>query len=175
MKNSLNTLRNPIFQMYNFKPCFYFPSRYLVSDCGKVYSMRSMKILKTHFCKQGYEKITLSLEKNRKSCKVHRLVLLSHRGEDEKRWEVNHIDGDKKNNKLLNLEWVTAYENTRHAVNKGLHNNVGENNGFAKFREEEIREMKYNLNTPMEELCSRYGVSKPYIYAIRRGERWKHV
>lgn len=55
-----------------------------------------------------------------KNRKVHRLLMIAFRGYDPKRPVVNHIDGNKLNNSLDNLEWTTSSENNRHAYATGL-------------------------------------------------------
>lgn len=96
----------------------------MISSCGKVWSKRTNKQLKTTVSKKGYEvfatKIGGRLGKN--IClKVHRLVALAFIEAVEGKNYVNHIDGDKLNNKVCNLEWVTLSENSVHAVMMGLY------------------------------------------------------
>ena len=63
----------------------------------------------------GYQKIMIQ----RKQWLVHRLVLHVFRGppRDQLAWQVNHLDGNRENNRLDNLEWVTGKQNVRHALN----------------------------------------------------------
>ena len=67
-------------------------------------------------------------------------------------------DGNKLNNDLLNLEWVTHLENMIHAVNTGLMNNKGENNGMSKLKYSDIPLIKKLLNNGI----SQYKISKQY-------------
>ena len=53
--------------------------------------------------------------------------------------EVNHKDGNKGNNHISNLEWVTHYENMKHARDTGLINNLGQNSCRATFTDDEVR------------------------------------
>lgn len=75
----------------------------------------------------GYLQIDLHKNKKRYKCKIHRMVMETFnpvRG--YKNLDVNHIDGNKKNNNLSNLEWCTRRENLIHAVNTGLRSqNIG--------------------------------------------------
>ena len=78
-------------------------------------------IRKTSYDQKGYEIVDLYKGNQRCKKKVHRLVLESFKpvsNVDE--MDVNHIDGNKKNNNLCNLEWCTRRENLVHAVNSGL-------------------------------------------------------
>lgn len=81
--------------------------KYSVSSLGRIKS--NNKILKQTMCKNGYLYVSLG---RKYKCIVHRLVAENFL-ENPKR-EVNHIDGNKLNNNLLNLEWVSSSENKLH-------------------------------------------------------------
>ena len=109
-----------------WKPLMYgdldLTDRYLVSNTGKIYSLKSKKILKTVIHKKGYEVVCISLG-NRKSKKLIRIhVAVANMFVDGYKdgLQVNHIDGNKLNNDSKNLEWVTACGNIRHAFKNGL-------------------------------------------------------
>lgn len=91
---------------------------YLVNKEGQVYSELTNKVLKTGDNGAGYKFVCLRSKGKTINKYVHRLVsqaLLTGEGE-----EVNHIDGDKSNNKLSNLERVTSSQNTVHGFLSGL-------------------------------------------------------
>ena len=69
-----------------------------------------------------YQIINLTLQDgSKKTFRVHRLVLMAFAPiENMQNLEVNHIDGNKKNNSLSNLEWVTSSENKLHAFAKRI-------------------------------------------------------
>jgi len=69
--------------------------------------------------KYGYMHVCLQDGKKRINCQVHRLVISAFNQGDTS-MQVNHIDGNKKNNRIENLEWVTPKENVEHAVEHGL-------------------------------------------------------
>lgn len=69
--------------------------------------------------KYGYMHVSLQDGKKRINCQVHRLVISAFNQGDTS-MQVNHIDGNKKNNRIENLEWVTPKENVEHAVEHGL-------------------------------------------------------
>jgi hypothetical protein len=93
---------------------------YKVSNHGEVYSCKRNRLLSiiiesTH----GYARVNLYNNK-RKTHKVHRLVLESFSININNKEEINHIDSDRTNNKINNLEWSTRKENTDHRICNSL-------------------------------------------------------
>lgn len=116
---------------------------YQVSDKGRVKSLRSNKILNQRD-NQKYKMVTL-LNTKRKDFKVHRLVALAFIPNPENKPQVNHIDGNKANNCIDNLEWCTAKENIKHATEMKLNTNVFKN--IKLNREKQKRKInQYDLN-----------------------------
>lgn len=90
---------------------------YQVSDEGNVRRILKSGNTKQVKCKDGlYYTVSLSKNGRYKSFNVHRLVAEAFLDRPEGKTEVNHIDGDKHNNNLSNLEWVTQQENHIHAL-----------------------------------------------------------
>lgn len=98
-----------------------YEGRYQVSDDGRVWSYKTMKELRTSFDKSGYKVLNLYKDKLYNNCKVHRLVAQTFIPNPDNKPQVNHIDGDKTNNRVENLEWVTCKENMKHARQRGLY------------------------------------------------------
>lgn len=99
---------------------------YSVSTEGRVmsYRLKEPKELAQQTTKCGYKYVRLSISKNKsKYSLIHRLVAKAFVPNPDNKPQVNHIDGDKSNNKASNLEWVSAKENTRHAYELGLRDN----------------------------------------------------
>lgn len=94
-----------------------FPN-YAVTRCGDVINVRTGRILKQVLC-NGYLRVSLGRVK---SMNIHRIVALAFIENDspELKIQVNHFNGDKLDNDVTNLEWVTPEENTRHAHSTGL-------------------------------------------------------
>jgi len=108
-----------------------FEGLYQVSNLGQIKSLyftsnktkkkyRRDKILKQQKDKQGYMTIRLSYFGKDKTYKTHRLVAKTFIPNIENKLEINHIDGNKANNIVSNLEWTTRSENQKHAYKYGL-------------------------------------------------------
>lgn len=90
---------------------------YEVSNLGNVRKKSTGQLLRTSLNRKGgYERVAM----NGTHKYVHRLVADSFYDGDHSNMDVNHIDGDKHNNKLSNLEWCTRQENIKHAFINGL-------------------------------------------------------
>lgn len=98
---------------------------YKVSNLGRVYSNLSGKILKAGMNNKGYKIVILSRNNTRTTKTVHKLVLSAFEPNNNNDL-VNHIDGDKLNNKLDNLEWCSYSGNLQHAWDTGLRKYVGD-------------------------------------------------
>ena len=92
---------------------------YSVSATGLIKTHIYNKILKPRI-QDGYETVVLYRNKKHKAFRVHRLVAMAFLDNPNSYEQVNHIDGNKRNNNIKNLEWCTAEQNTHHAINNGL-------------------------------------------------------
>ncbi len=93
---------------------------YEVSNMGNVRSTRSGKLLKPSLNNSGYSVIHFYDHQNFKAFTIHRLVAMAFIPNPCGKRTVNHIDGDKTNNRADNLEWATYSENHKHAYKTGL-------------------------------------------------------
>ena len=94
--------------------------------------------------------------------------------------QVNHIDGNKLNNDINNLEWLTKSENTRHAYTNKLmvpHPQIGSKHGSAKLKEEDIPQIKqlYDSGFSYSEIAKIFKVTKGTIWKVYNGLNWTHV
>lgn len=96
---------------------------YLASSKGRIKTAKSGRILSPCVDNHGYLRVALFKADRNRRFKVHRLVASAFHGAAESSMEVNHIDGNKKNNRPENLEWVTPKENVSHAIRTGLRRN----------------------------------------------------
>ena len=107
-----------------------FENLYKVSTCGRIKSLgngkstnsqtKEERMLKTNFSKTGYEKAKLFKDGKRHYFTIHRLVAQTFLDNSLNKREVNHKAGNKANNNVSNLEWVTSSENQLHAFRNGL-------------------------------------------------------
>lgn len=128
--NNLGEYRNkktglPIKKRAYWRPIKGYPD-YSISNFGDICSEKfnKEKILKQTKGNHGYYFVTLSKNKILKVLLVHRLVAENFIENKYKKPQVNHIDGNKLNNKVTNLEWVTAKQNNQHAWDTGLRENA---------------------------------------------------
>lgn len=92
------------------------PKNYLITSEGQVISKRTGRKIKAFKNSSGYLVSTISYNGVRKSFSVHRQVLLAFTPiPDHEKFDVNHLDGDKTNNCLDNLDWCTKSDNMKHA------------------------------------------------------------
>lgn len=107
--------------MEKWKEVKDWEEKYLVSDLGRVKSLITNKIIIGDKNNCGYRRVTFYNGDIRERVFVHRLVAKTFiPTEGMKDLQVNHIDGNKENNTVLNLEWVTQSENELHAIKLGL-------------------------------------------------------
>ena len=135
-----------------------------VSSEGRVRSWLggTPRILKTQVDNRGYHRIRVTIEREKISYKVHREVAKAFINNPDNLPQVNHIDGDKNNNCISNLEWVTNKDNAHHAIQNGLWDSVLE----GARRENERRKkpvIAYRIDGAFP--CTRYYES------IREAER----
>ena len=127
-----------------------FEGRYQVSNKGNVKSLRYrghngeslLKLSKHH---TGYLIVILGKEPA-KVCLVHQLVAKAFIPLVEGKNFVNHIDGDKHNNCVSNLEWVTTQENITHAIKTGLRNPHNTPKKYGKYNQCSKPVLQYDLN-----------------------------
>ena len=112
-----------------WKPIFGFEDSHEISSYGTVRQINTKKVLKPHPDSRGYFRV----KPRNVTQKVHRLVAQTFLPNPENKPQVNHKDGNKKNNFVGNLEWCTQAENMKHARELDIYaNNTG-----AKFMEKQ--------------------------------------
>lgn len=113
------------------KPLYCCPE-YIVDSDGYIISKKFHRPMKPSKNRGGYLMTTIMCNGKKKTIAIHSAVARTFLGDrTSEGLQVNHIDGNKLNNSLENLEWVTAKENAEHSV-KALKNNCGKKNPMAK-------------------------------------------
>lgn len=107
----------------NTKPIIGYEGIYSASDSGQIISVKTGKVIKSQITNSGYDLVHLYVDGKRKAFTVHRLVAIAFVPNPENKPQVNHLDGDKRNNAPDNLAWVDQQENVRHAFDNGLMSN----------------------------------------------------
>jgi predicted DNA-binding protein YlxM (UPF0122 family) len=134
-------------------------------------------ILKPTLSPFGYLQIRLKNDKNiRKSWRVHRLVLHTFTGPSD--LGINHIDGNKLNNKFSNLEYCTQKHNSKHARETGLWTCVGENSSFSKLKENEVQDIMSlycEHQSTVIQIAEKYQIVESTVRSILTGQSWKHL
>lgn len=151
----------------------YLDTGYLISNNGHVFNEKTGRELKPQNNGNGYLKVTLTVSGKQTQKYIHRLVaecyLLN------KSTQVNHKDGNKKNNSVENLEWCTNSENQIHAHKNGLKKN-GNNLWNGKFEKNQINQMKEFRNSGMfyYEIAKLFQTTKGTVHAIVNNKRYKY-
>ena len=154
---------------------------YQVSNYGRVKSFRrgKAKIFRPANDKDGYEIVSLSGYNVNKNSRVHVLVAQVFITNPLKKPFVNHLDAIKNNNCVWNLEWVTNFENCRHAQNLGLLK-VGCESPRAKLSPEKIKKVR-EIYIPGDSdygataLGKMFGISRRSILNIVHHKTYKDV
>lgn len=151
---------------------------YTINDNGEIFSDISGKMKTRNKGNTEYQIINfMTQEGKKKTYRVHRLVMMAFKPiEDMDNLEVNHIDGDKKNNALSNLEWCSASENQKHAFQTGLQQpRKGEKSNFSKLTQaniDKIFELR-NLGWLQKDIASQIGCTRSNISYILNHKTWQ--
>ena len=155
---------------------------YFICKSGKVLSCLSTKprILKPKIDGKKYAFVNLGRGNNcYRNKKIHRLVAEAFIPNPENKPQINHIDGNKANNNVKNLEWATQSENIRHAFLLGLNKpQKGSQQAQSKLNESDvlsIRQIYESGGATKKQLATKYGVSDTLIHYIIIRRNWKHI
>lgn len=167
-------------------------NRYLVSNMGRLLTTgyrgsKRCSIMKPAKDANGYYRTMMLLNGKLKTIKLHRVVAEAWIENPLNKLQVNHINFERDDNRVSNLEWATPKENSYHSkINGRFLNNGnsdylplarGSKNGMSKLNEEQVKEIRQKFKPRIytrEMLAKEYGVSHHTIKdAILR--RWKHV
>lgn len=160
------------------KPYTFHGVTYFVSQDGTIYGPKGMP-LKHRRSQDGYAEVTLGKTGCRKTKSVHRIVAESFLPNPLGLPEVDHLDSNRMNPSVENLEWVTHEENVHRAHERGNYNGryVGEKNPKARLNAEIVMQLRseYQSGTIVMELHKKYGYPYNTISNAVRGITWKHL
>lgn len=177
---------------------------YEASSLGRTRRRETGRIHNRARLPRGYATLHCVINGKRTTTYVHRAIWTSFHGSIPTNMWINHIDGDKSNNRLENLEMVTPSENIRHAFRLGLNRArkghrfnpetrargerhgtrthpemiaKGENRLGAKLTEDAVRAMRKQRDAGAiyTDLAKAYGISRSTVQQIILRKRWKHV
>jgi hypothetical protein len=151
--------------------------KYQVSNCGNVMNEKRNRLLIPCHSNNGYLIVNLRYESKHKTHYVHRMVAETFIPNPENHNQINHIDGDKTNNNVSNLEWCTGTHNRLHAFRIGLQISLkGEKSGRSKLTESQVKKIKelHGVLT-QKEIAKTFNVTYATIGRIHRNEIWKHL
>jgi len=156
-----------------------FPS-YSITKDGKVWSHLRNKWLKPSKDNKGYLQVILCKNGKMFSKKIHALVLSSFVSPRPERRECRHLDGNKLNNKLENLQWGTSSENRKDSIKHGTANCIkcGEGSPHHKLTEGDVRTIIYVWGASLftqREIAVIYNISITQTNDIINKKSWKHI
>lgn len=166
----------------NMKQIPGYPN-YFLTESGEVYSNKKgvLKKLLGGTTKDGYKNIkAVNSDGKWKTLTVNRLMKWTYFNcftHNDDRYTINHIDGNKLNNNLYNLELVSRQKNVQHAFDTKLRTHKGENNTRTLLTEKDVRGVKSLLKIGVRQIdiARIFKVKRGLIYSIKAGRTWKHL
>lgn len=140
---------------------------YEITKEGKIFNKKWGRYVKPQPNGMGYLRVRIG----GKLMFVHRLVAEKYIPNPENKPQVNHIDGNPKNNSVDNLEWVTQEENMAHAVRTGLQP-TGENHPMAKLNWEKVDYIRKHTELSRNEISKIFDITPSTVSSIRNNKTW---
>lgn len=167
----------------NYSVLYNIRKIYFISSYGRVFSISHNRFLSKEITNSGYERVNLITIENANKCKhysVHRLVLEAFNPvENMNNLFVNHIDGNKLNNTIYNLEWVSADQNMDHAIRNKLVNwKFGDEcswSSITNIEADKIGEMLSMQIYSYEYIADFVNCNKSIVRNIVNGISWRNI
>lgn len=154
---------------------------YMVSECGEVLSLKRKKLRLLTHSKDGWGYRVVGLTSNGvfKSFKAHRLIAEAFLGPCPAGYHVNHKNGNKMDNRVSNLEYVTPAQNTQHAYDTGLNEacrRPGEKHHNSKLSNVSASELLQLKGTMTQKAAAiLFNLSREHVRDIWNGKKRKHL
>jgi hypothetical protein len=170
-----------IFSKEYWKPIIGYEGLYEVSNLGRIKSVKRYGTLGgiiipwNNSKKAPYLRVGLSKNNKRKRLLVHRLVAEAFIPNPNNLKEVNHINGNKQDNKVDNLEWNSKSQNHKHAFKLGLRNNKGTFHPCNRLTIEECEKIKCLVedgNFRQKDIVKLFNISLDTLYKIKYNKHW---
>lgn len=149
-----------------------FPE-YELSDLGEVKRVKTGRVLKYSTASKGYYIVALCRPGTIKKVYIHRLVAIHFIDNPINKPFVNHVNGNKKDNSIENLEWSTPKENIQHAYKTGLVPETHKLNG-AKLTVPQVHEIRLISGITQKEIAKLYNVSTTTIGSVKLNKTFKN-
>jgi hypothetical protein len=181
------TLRTLRLGMIEWRDVVGYEGLYQASDTGLIRSVdridaagkqRKGRVLRPAVTPANRLRVSLCKDGVMKSHLVHRLVAIAFIPNPGNKPEINHIKGVTTDNRVSQLEWCTAQENTDHAFASGLSRRAsGDKHGLSKLAADDIVDIRWlrGMGVSVSELARQWGVSRRTIGSIFTGRTWGHV
>lgn len=170
-----------------------FPN-YVINRKGKIFNTSTNKFLK-YGINNGYYDVTLTKNKRHFRVKIHRIIAETFIDNIDNKPYIDHIDGDKLNNDINNLRWVTPYENNHNYITRKTHVSAIVNyNKINKSRKIESIDSNGNIKVynsiseaakvvngdtgTISTICSnkiKYSKGHPYRQVLHKGYKWRYL
>lgn len=154
-------------------------TKYIISDDGRIYSQITNRYLKPFKNRRGYCLVDINVDGKRYTRQLHRLVALTFIDNPNSLETVNHKDGNKENNAVSNLEWMTVLDNVRHAWKTGLAKpRCGTDNPANVYSEKQIHNVCKMLEVgglSNKSIAYKCGVNVTLIRDIKFRDKWKQI
>ena len=139
---------------------------------------KKIKVLSPQAAGNGYLHVELCRSGTYRKQTLASVMLETFVGPRPKGFHAAHLNGKKRDNRLINLAWVTPKENIGH---NRLHGKlcIGQKNGNSKLTEADVRLIRANFKsgsgTTVQSLANRFGISKGHVYVVARSSVWRHI
>ena len=154
-------------------------TNYEVSNYGNVKSLKNNIILSPGTNKKGYLTVVIYINAKPITQRVHSLVARAFIDNPKDLPQINHKDGNKTNNNVWNLEWITNKDNVLHGINMGLIPIPGKgiNSPACKNTEEAVHNVCRMLEKGAQQsyIAKTLGVTRAFIIGIKYGGRWSDI